>query len=68
MYEYIIVYIVLSLIIIIKIIYFFVGNIFSIFFSCTIGGHKKLGQTSNLYKVKIQKYTLCKFGFLQIRL
>jgi hypothetical protein len=34
----------------------------------TIGGHKKLGQTSNLYKVKIQKYTLCKFGFLQIRL
>jgi hypothetical protein len=35
---------------------------------CTIGGHKKLGQTSNLYKVKIQKYTLCKFGFLQIRL
>jgi hypothetical protein len=41
---------------------------FSIFFSCTIGGQKKLGQTSNLYKVKIQKYTLCKFGFLQIRL
>jgi hypothetical protein len=34
----------------------------------TIGGHKKLGQASNLYKVKIQKYTLCKFGFLQIRL
>jgi hypothetical protein len=37
-------------------------------YKCTIGGHKKLGQTSNLYKVKIQKYTLCKFGFLQIRL
>jgi hypothetical protein len=36
--------------------------------SRTIGGHKKLGQTSNLYKVKIEKYTLCKFGFLQIRL
>jgi hypothetical protein len=36
--------------------------------SCTIGGHIKLRQTSNLYKVKIQKYTLCKFGFLQIRL
>jgi hypothetical protein len=34
----------------------------------TIGGHKKLGQTSNLYKVKIQKYTFCKSGFLQIRL
>jgi hypothetical protein len=36
MYEYIFVYIVLSLIIIIKIIDFFVGNIFSIFFSCTL--------------------------------
>jgi hypothetical protein len=35
---------------------------------CTIGGHKKLGQTSNLYKVKKQTYTSCKFGFLQIRL
>jgi hypothetical protein len=35
MYEYIFVYIVLPLIIIIKIIDFFVGNIFSIFFSCT---------------------------------
>jgi hypothetical protein len=34
MYEYIFVYIVLPLIII-KIINFFVGNIFSIFFSCT---------------------------------
>jgi hypothetical protein len=32
MYEYIFVYIVLPLIIIIKIIDFFVGNIFSIFF------------------------------------
>jgi hypothetical protein len=31
---------------------------------CTIGGHKKLGQTSNLYKVKNQKYTSCKFDFL----
>jgi hypothetical protein len=37
MYEYIFVYIVLPLIIIIiKIIDFFVGNIFSIFFSCTV--------------------------------
>jgi hypothetical protein len=35
MYEYIFVYIVLPLIIIIKIIDFFDGNIFSIFFSCT---------------------------------
>jgi hypothetical protein len=35
MYEYIIVYIVLSLIIIIKIIDFFVGKKFFIFFSCT---------------------------------
>jgi hypothetical protein len=36
--------------------------------SCTIGGHKNLGQTSQLYKVKNQKYTLGKFGFLQTRL
>jgi hypothetical protein len=35
---------------------------------CTIGGHKNLGQTSQLYKVKNQKYTLGKFGFLQTRL
>jgi hypothetical protein len=34
----------------------------------TIGGHKNLGQTSQLYKVKNQKYTLGKFGFLQTRL
>jgi hypothetical protein len=38
------------------------------FFACTIGGHKKLGQTSNLYKVKNHKYTSCKFDFLEIRL
>jgi hypothetical protein len=37
-------------------------------FLCTIGGHKNLGQTSQLYKVKNQKYTLGKFGFLQTRL
>jgi hypothetical protein len=36
MYEYIFVYIVLSLIIIIKIIDFIVGNIFSIFFHLNI--------------------------------
>jgi hypothetical protein len=41
MYEYIFVYIVLSLIIIIKIIDFFVGKIFSIFFSCTLLFKKK---------------------------
>jgi hypothetical protein len=35
---------------------------------CTIGRHKNLGQTSQLYKVKNQKYTLGKFGFLQTRL
>jgi hypothetical protein len=34
----------------------------------TIVGHKNLGQTSQLYKVKNQKYTLGKFGFLQTRL
>jgi hypothetical protein len=36
MYGYIFVYIVLPLIIIIKRIDFFVGNIFYIFFSCTL--------------------------------
>jgi hypothetical protein len=41
MYEYIFVYIVLSLIIIIKIIDFFVGKIVSIFFSCTLLFKKK---------------------------
>jgi hypothetical protein len=35
---------------------------------CTIGGHKKLGQPSQLYKVKNYKYTSGKFGFLQVRL
>jgi hypothetical protein len=35
---------------------------------CTIGGHKNLRQTSQLYKVKNQKYTLGKFGFLETRL
>jgi hypothetical protein len=43
MYEYIFVYIVLPLIIIIKIIVFFVGNIFSIFFSCTFKLDKVVG-------------------------
>jgi hypothetical protein len=35
---------------------------------CTIGGHKKLEQTSHLYKVKNHKHTSGKFGFLQVRL
>jgi hypothetical protein len=43
MYEYIFVYIVLPLIIIIKIIDFFVGNIFSLFFSCTFKLDKVVG-------------------------
>jgi hypothetical protein len=31
----------------------------------TIGGYKKMGQTSQLYKVKNHKYTSGKLGFLQ---
>jgi hypothetical protein len=44
------------------------GRLDSFAGGCTIGGHKKLGQTSNLYKVKNHKYTSCKFDFLEIRL
>jgi hypothetical protein len=34
----------------------------------TIDGHKKLGRTSQLYKVNNYKRTSCKFDFFQIRL
>jgi hypothetical protein len=49
MYEYIFVYIVLSLIIIIKIIDFIVGNIFSIFFHVHLNILDKV--VSSLYAI-----------------
>jgi hypothetical protein len=59
MYEYIFVYIVLSLIIIIKIINFFVGNIFSIFFHVHLNILDKV--VSSLYAIF---GTLCSYRSL----